>query len=58
MPKLKFELDNEGRKRKVTNEQITWQPISFCEATDNLFHVHSLRLYLCLWFCNVNLKKR
>jgi hypothetical protein len=42
---------------KVMKEQTTWQPISCYEATDKLFHVHSLRLYLCLWFCNVNLKK-
>lgn len=38
-------------------EQISWQAISCYEATDKLFRVHSLRLYLCLWFCNVNLKK-
>jgi hypothetical protein len=42
---------------KVVKEQITSQPISCYVATDTLFHVHSLRLYLCLWFCIVNLKK-
>lgn len=46
----------EGNDR-VTKEQITWQPISCYETTDKLFHVHSLRFYLCLWFCNVNLKE-
>jgi hypothetical protein len=38
-------------------EQITWKLISYYEATDKAFRVHILRLYLCLWFSNVNLKK-
>jgi len=39
---------------KVMKEQTAWQPIGRYGATDKLFHVHSLRFYLCLWFCNVN----